>query len=322
VNAIFVHSGEINDELIKRAREEGCLVFAEFATLNGHGYVEKHPGAWPIDENGQKSPPQSWFMGVCPTDEGFLRYRLEALEKLVRDFDLDGVWLDYLHWHNQFEEPKPLLVRTCFNDSCLGRFERDTGICPQGATTAEKARWILTRHEKEWNDWRCGMLADWARRCREIVNRHRPKALLGNYQCPWRDEEFDRALWRYMGIDLNRLDRQFDVISPMVYHGRMGRPIRWVADYVRWLGKRLRVRSGSKEIRIWPIVQAHSNPEGAIVIPEEFRQVLLGGMAGPATGVMMFTTGALAAEPEKAAITREVYRLLEGGEKIPQGTIK
>ncbi|MCC6442682.1 MAG: hypothetical protein IT210_04380 [Armatimonadetes bacterium] len=308
VNAIFVHYSAIDEETIRRAHEEGCRVYAEFATLNGDGYVEKHPEAWPVDETGQESPRQLWFMGVCPTDEVFLRYRLEALEKLVSRYDLDGVWLDYLHWHNQFEEPKPILVRTCFNESCLKRFEKETGLRPEGATIAEKAKWILARHEKQWNDWRCSVTADWAAKCREVLKRHRPRALLGNYQCPWTDEEFDRALWRYMGIDLNRLPRQFDIVSPMVYHGRMGRPAGWVGEYVEWLGKRLKVRPASRKLRIWPIVQAWSDPEGHAVSAEEFRRVLQGGMAPPASGVMMFTTGAVASEPEKAATMKELYR--------------
>jgi hypothetical protein len=61
INSVFVHSGSITKELIERARAEGARVFAEFATLNGKGYVEQHPEAWPIDATGEKSPPASWF---------------------------------------------------------------------------------------------------------------------------------------------------------------------------------------------------------------------------------------------------------------------
>ena len=45
VNALFVHSGSITSELLARATSEGARVFAEFPTLNGKGYVEKHPVA-------------------------------------------------------------------------------------------------------------------------------------------------------------------------------------------------------------------------------------------------------------------------------------
>ena len=54
INAIFVHSGSINRDMMSRAKSEGLKVFAEFATLNGKNYVDKHPEAWAINENGEK----------------------------------------------------------------------------------------------------------------------------------------------------------------------------------------------------------------------------------------------------------------------------
>ena len=72
VNALFVHAGSITPELMTRASAEGARVFAEFPTLNGKGYVENNPDAWPINERG----------------DGPL--------------DVAGVWMDYFHWHAQF----------------------------------------------------------------------------------------------------------------------------------------------------------------------------------------------------------------------------
>jgi hypothetical protein len=112
VNAIFVHSGSINHEMVKRAKSEGLKVFAEFATLNGKNYVEKHPEAWAINEEGEKVQAASWFMGVCPTEPGFRQYRFDQLRDLLLKHDLDGVWMDYVHWHAQFEEPEPILPET------------------------------------------------------------------------------------------------------------------------------------------------------------------------------------------------------------------
>src|SRR5690606_22732245 len=35
VNAVFIHGASINKETFERAKSEGAMVFAEFATLNG-----------------------------------------------------------------------------------------------------------------------------------------------------------------------------------------------------------------------------------------------------------------------------------------------
>ena len=64
VNAVFIHSGSINQEIMDRAGAEGLKVFAEFATLNGKNYVEEHPEAWAVNEKGEKVEAATWFMGV------------------------------------------------------------------------------------------------------------------------------------------------------------------------------------------------------------------------------------------------------------------
>jgi hypothetical protein len=287
IDAIFVHSGSISADLVRRARAEGARVFAEFATWNGRSAA---PEALPIGPDGKVSPKQTWFQGICPTHEPFLQARFAELEKLVTAHELDGVWLDYLHWHAQFEDPEPGLPETCFNPSCLERFRRDTGI--QAAAPAE----ILRRHEREWRDWRCSLVVDFARRCRAVLAKHAPKALLGNYHCAWRDDEHGGARRRILGLDVEALDQAFDVLSPMVYHGRSGRPVAWVRENVEWWSRRTR------RARIWPIVQAHQVPAA------EVEPALRGGLAGRASGVMMFTLGAVAEDPAKLDALKKVYR--------------
>ena len=73
INAVFVHFGSIDDALIGRARSEGARVFAEFATFNGSSWLARsdHGDAWPIDQSGERSPKQTWFMGICPRTKPF-----------------------------------------------------------------------------------------------------------------------------------------------------------------------------------------------------------------------------------------------------------
>ncbi|HZB14073.1 MAG TPA: hypothetical protein VE467_13635, partial [Chryseolinea sp.] len=147
VNAIFLHHGSINAGMMEHAKLEGLKVFAEFATLNGKQYVDQHPEAWPIDSNGEKVKPATWFMGVCPSEPGFKQHRINELKDLLRKFDLDGIWMDYLHWHAQFEDPEPILPETCFCENCLSSFESSAGIKVPDGTTSKKAAWILNNHD-------------------------------------------------------------------------------------------------------------------------------------------------------------------------------
>lgn len=304
INAIFVHSGSIQPEMMERARSEGVKVFAEFATLNGKNYVDDHPEAWAINEKGEQVEAASWFMGVCPTEPGFRQYRFGQLRALLSTFDLDGVWMDYVHWHAQFEEPEPILPETCFCDHCLKRFSEEQNIQIPNGTAAERALWVLTEEENKWREWRCQIILEWASEMKKIIREIRPDALLGLYHCPWNDDEFEGARRRILGLDYDLLKETIDVFSPMVYHERMGREPVWVEENIGWFCDRLAIQEGTFP-KVWPIVQAHDSP--GVVSTEDFQIVLQGGLSHGSSGVMMFTTNAVAEKTEKMDIVKSVY---------------
>lgn len=301
VNALFVHGSGITPELIQRAENEGARVFAEFPTLNGKGYVEKHPEAWPVNELGERAPAATWFLGACPTEPAFRKFRMWQLGLLLERCAVAGVFMDYVHWHAQFEDPNPVLPETCFCDSCLAKFQKDTTIALPAASTPERARRILGDHDRAWRDWRCRQLVEWARITRAVIQEKRPGAVLGAYLCPWTDDDFQGARRRTLGIDIDLLVPELDVFSPMVYHAVMGRPAEWVGENIAWWSRRLNARA-----KMWPIVQALDKPREVTAL--EFDQVLRLGATGDATGIMMFTVQAVASNKAKLEAMGRLYR--------------
>lgn len=304
INAAFVHGGSIDSALMDQARADGIDIYSEFATLNGKGYVEDHPEAWAINEKGERVEAATWFMGVCPTEPGFREYRFDQLRQLLRRYDVKGIWMDYVHWHAQFEDPEPILPETCFCDHCLNQFSTESSIDIVGSTTADKANWILHNHDAEWRDWRCHVIRDWAIAFRTIIQEEKPGTLLGIYHCPWNDEEFDGARRRILGLDYDLLRDVVDVFSPMVYHAAMGRGPEWVEENIVWFCDRVNIKPGTTP-KVWPIVQAYNNP--GKVSAEEFEKVMRGGLAGASSGLMMFTTRSVAEEDEKVAVVKKLY---------------
>jgi hypothetical protein len=239
-------------------------------------------------------------MGVCPTDPAFRQYRAKQLEDLLAKFDLAGVWLDYFHWHAQFEDPHPILPETCFNTSCLRAFQKSTGIKLPSEEPAAAAKFILSKHDKAWRRWRAEVLLDWARQFRSIVKERRPNALIGVYHAPWTDAEHNGARYRTLGLDITLLAPVFDVFSTMVYHGRMGQTPAWVGNNVRWLVSKV------GPSKVWPIVQATGEPDP--ISAAEFEAVMRNAVAPGSTGIMMFTSRAIAEDPAKTEVLRRLYR--------------
>lgn len=304
MNAVFVRSISLNREFFDTAREQGCRVYVEFPTLLGRNYLQDHPDAWPINEMGDPSPPADWFMGICPTHPGFKEYRADQLKDIMTNFDVDGIFLDYLHWHAQFETAEPILPETCFCDRCTGLFEEDKDIEIHGNSIPEKAGWILANADGQWRDWRNSILNGWVTDMGAIVREYKPEALLGAFYCAWYPADHDSALYRIMGIDVSALAGLTDVLSPMLFHKMKDRPPSWVGEYTTWLDELTGAGEKGKPL-VWPIVQAHNNP--GIVTPEEFKKVMTEGSQFPSTGIMMFSDQALLQDPEKIRVMKEFY---------------
>lgn len=302
VNAVFVRRSSLNQEFYQQAKDQGCKVFVEFPTLNGKGYIEGHPEAWPINEMGEPAEPADWFMGVCPTDPGFEAFRAKQLRETLENYSVDGVFLDYLHWHAQFETDQPVLPETCFCERCTQLFEKARSIQIPGKDKAGRAQWILANQEPAWREWRNGILNKWVVDMGKILKEYQPDALLGAFYCAWFPEDHGGALYNILGINVPSLAKRVDVLAPMLFHRMLARPVTWSGDYLKWLGNTI----DSPGPFVWPIVQAHNKP--GIVTPQEFGEALKEGSSAPASGTMMFSEQSLLENPEKIKVMKDFYQ--------------
>jgi len=224
--------------------------------------------------------------------------RLAALERLVGDYPIDGVWLDFIRWPCRWESPDPVLPYTSFDEATLVRFQRDTGVSVAGLDLAGITRTLLHHHADEWIRWRCAQITSWVSQARMLVKRLRPAALLGMFVVPWRLADYNGAILRIVGQDSRAMGEHVDVLSPMVYHRMCGQSTAWIhavtEEVTRMSGK-----------PVWPIVQSVDQPEP--LPADEYGQALDVALRSPASaGVIVFTLeGAL--EEGKLAATRDRF---------------
>lgn len=338
VNAIWLGSGSVTVERVALIRQQEAKVFAEFNTMHDASYLKEHPDAAPVGVDGKVCPPPDGWQGLCPTHPGYRKHRMDAFRKVLRDFELDGIWLDYHHSHAAWEQAKPNLPDTCFCERCLAQFQREAKTTvgrPFLADTIERqnsSRSRLTDLHSRWIQWRCDVFTDWVREFRTIVDEVRPQALLGTFHCPWNENDFDGALKNKLAIDLKAQAKYLDVFSIMPYHARFGHHTdpAWISRQTAWLGKHLGIkpapaspsshtslaspshltplpkREGKRRIEIWPIVQL--SDWGEHVPPSQVREVLDHGTRPPATGVMVFNWGGLRKQLENVEEMGKFYR--------------
>lgn len=313
VNAVWIGSGSLSHEGIALLRKQGAAVFAEFNTMHEARFLADHPDAAPIGSDGRVCPPPDGWQGVCPTHGEYRARRMEAFRTAVRDFDIDGLWLDYHHAHASWEQAEPNLPDTCFCARCLAQFARETGIDLPERDTARIAAWLLSEEADTWTRWRCAVFTDWVREFRSILDQERPRALLGTFHCPWTEEERGGALRNKLAIDLKAQAPYIDVFSTMPYHARFGHASdpAWVSRQTAWLGRHLGITGAADERkRIWPIVQAAD--WGETVPVDQIGEVIEQGLRPPSTGVMVFAWHGLRDDTEKQRTIGAAYREAAG----------
>ncbi len=309
INAIFMGSASINAERVALLRQQGAKVFAEFNTMHVAGYLKDHPDAAPIGVDGKVCPPPQGWQGVCPTHVDYRKFRMDAFRKLLSEYEIDGIWLDYHHSHASWERAVPEMPDTCFCQRCIEQFKRQTKTSLPDVDAPQLARTILDQHKPTWVQWRCDVFTDWVREFRSIIDQTRPQTLLGTFHCPWTDSEFDGALRNQLAIDLKAQAKYIDVFSIMPYHARFGHAAdpSWISRQTAWLGDYLGIKGDAGERhQIWPIVQLSDWGESVSV--DQVRTVLDHGTRRPATGVMVFNWGSLKRQMPKVEAMGNFYR--------------
>ena len=311
INAVFMGSGGIRTERIVLLKKQGARVFAEFNTMHVVSYLKQHPEAAPVGVDGKICPPPHGWQGVCPTHHGYREFRMKAFRKVLSDFTVDGMWLDYHHSHASWERAEPHMPDTCFCKRCIVQFAQETKTDLPDVTSPQLPSLLLSKYRDEWVQWRCDVFTDWVREFRSIIDQTRPKALLGTFHCPWTETEFDGALRSKLAIDLKAQAEYVDVFSIMPYHARFGHhnDPSWISRQTAWLGTHLGIQGEPGERnKIWPIVQL--SDWGEKVPVGQVRSVLDHGTRSPATGVMVFRWGTLRKRMGKVDEMAKFYRAI------------
>ena len=244
VDAVWLGSGSLTPERLALLRAQEVRVFAEFNTLHVAELPEGAPrrGAGRAGRARLAAPAR--LAGHLPDARGLPPEPDGGIPAAAREYEVDGVWLDYHHAHASWERAEPKLPDTCFCARCLGRFQKDTGVrCPD-ATTAEVPALLLATHRggvgplavRRASRTGCGSSG-------RSSTRSRPAALLGTFHCPWTDEERGGARLDKLAIDLRAQAAYLDVFSPMPYHARFGHADdpAWISRQIAWLGRHLGV---------------------------------------------------------------------------------
>jgi uncharacterized lipoprotein YddW (UPF0748 family) len=277
-NAVF--GGSSSPALRRALGISGIKRYAEFPIFVGKKHWEQDPECQPVASNGRKIKAQGWYAPVCPSTDWLRKEKLETLLRVLRDQELDGVWLDFIRYPVYWEEVPPFLAETCFCSRCLAGFGKKTGLRPEGNTLAEKAEWILRGHPSEWRRWRADNILEFV----SVVSREAKKVSasvqVGAFVLPWKEDDYDNALYRIAGQDIGGFAQIVDRLSPMVYFHELGQKASWVEERAASIAR-------ETKIPVLPILQCFDQPTA--LKPGDLEEAIQASLKAPSAGVILFS---------------------------------
>lgn len=265
VNTIF--GGYQDEDLVEQLHQSGIKVFAEVSFFSGQKWWRKYPNSRPITADGKRLEKEEWYAGVTPTDRDVFNNVLKRIDHIITSTAIDGIWLDFFRWPCHWESPQPNFYQTSFDDRTVDLFLKlkHISIPKNIINPLERNKWILKEKLDFWTDFKCDQIIQLSREVRNFVKAKNKNIIIGLFNIPWTDEDFDGALKKIIGQDLARLASYIDIFSPMVYHALCGQAEQWAEKITGYVYH----KTGKP---VLPIVQSVDIPRKITAI--EFENVL------------------------------------------------
>lgn len=286
INTIITNRERLDLALLPHIKQCGLQLFLEVGCFFEDRIWDKFPGSRPVDRNGVAMEPIRWYAGACPNHAELRETRLRQIAALLEEFEFDGLWLDFLRYPCHWEQVRTVdITEYCFCPSCQEQFRQDGGGEPSGVS---------------WHEWKSRRITAFAQDVHRVISLSRqPDMLLGMFSVPWRNEDFDGAMQRIIGQDVEGLAVFVDVFTPMTYHRLTGQPAAWIHDIAQDA-----VRVANK--LVCPAIQTMNEPDRLSV--QEFDQALEAALQAPSSGVMIFHVDDLLQQPEKCDIVKKQFQ--------------
>ena len=103
-------------------RAAGLRVYQTTALFFDPELLQSFPDARPVDANGDPDIGFDWYLGICPTHDGYLAAKIDRLQRVAAELEPDGLFLSFTRYPGFWENWVPGYTftnadRFCF---CLG----------------------------------------------------------------------------------------------------------------------------------------------------------------------------------------------------------
>ncbi len=223
--------------LAEALRDAGMTVFQTTALFFDPALVQRFPDARPVDATGMPSTGFDWYLGACPTHEGYLAEKVARMVAVARELRPNGYFLSFTRYPGFWENWTPDYCfsnadRFCFCDRCRALFVHDLGLTLPDGDVARQAAFILDQHGAAWTRWRCERILAAVQQIALALRTEVPHLPLMLNTLPFPAADFHNldARREIAAQDLTLLSSVFDRFELMTYLQILNRPDAWLNE--------------------------------------------------------------------------------------------
>jgi hypothetical protein len=214
----------------------GHTVYQTTALFFDPALLDEFPDARPVDAAGNRHEWFDWYLGVCPTHEGYLAAKIDRLRRVVTDLEPDGLFVSFTRFPGFWENWVPGYEftdadRYCFCQRCRARFAADLAVELPNGDMAAQARFILKNHGPGWTAWRSARVVEAIDRIAGALRGDLP-IVLNTLAFPASDFGGLDARREIAAQDLAALRASVDRFELMTYLQILNRRDDWLRDVV------------------------------------------------------------------------------------------
>lgn len=289
VNTVFA-STELtaNTDFRMACRAKGIKFFTIFPVFYNPSALASDSSLFAVTDDGRLAKDE-WVQFVCPSRISYRKQQIDSIAKLVRNFEPDGVSLDFIRqfvfWEKVYSDRDPETIRqACFCNSCVFSFlEREEIKIPDTiGSVPGKAQFLLQNYPAQWHDYRTDLIASMVREITDKVREVKPGTLFNLHAVPWREHDFEGAVLTVAAQDLNKISPYVDFISPMCYSHMLRRDAEWISSVVRDMDRRV-------PGKILPSIQANESGDNYAFSIDQFDESVRQSLRAPSLGVVLWS---------------------------------